>query len=156
MKTIAIASAKGGVGKSTITSALAVRACLDSLRVALIDLNVDQANLTQWWMTRRQPMNPRLVMDIESIPEEVRKLSADGYDWLLIDRPPAEMDLIEQSVVLADFVLVPVKASIFDINSTDAVVTMCKEHGKRFAFVMSDVDGKFAALNAQMVNALRK
>jgi cellulose biosynthesis protein BcsQ len=58
MKTIAIASAKGGVGKSTITSALAVRACLESLKVALLDLNADQGNLTQWWMTRRQPMNP--------------------------------------------------------------------------------------------------
>lgn len=155
MKTIAIASAKGGVGKSTITSALAVRACLESLKVALMDLNVDQGNLTQWWITRRQPMNPRLVMDIESIPEEVKKLGADGYEWLFIDGPPAEMDLIEQSIVLADFVLVPVKASIFDVNSSDAVVSMCNAHHKPFAFVMSDVDGKFAALNKQMVAALR-
>jgi chromosome partitioning protein len=156
MRTIAIASAKGGVGKSTITSALAVRACLDSLRVGLMDLNVDQGNLTQWWMTRGQPMNPRLVMDVEDIPEDVKALDAAGYDWLLIDGPPAGMDLIEQSIVIADFVLVPVKASIFDVNSIDAVVEMCKEHDKLFAFVMSDVDAKFAALNKQMTAALRE
>jgi chromosome partitioning protein len=155
MKTIAIASAKGGVGKSTVTSALAVRMSQESLMVALIDLNVDQGNLTQWWITRRQPMNPRLVMDIENIPEEVKALDAAGYDWLLIDGPPGEMDLIEQSVVLADFVLIPVKASIFDVNSIDAVVSMCEAHDKPFAFVLSDVDSRFAALNAQIIKALR-
>jgi chromosome partitioning protein len=154
MKTIAIASAKGGVGKSTITSALAVRASLESLRVALMDLNVDQGNLTQWWITRGQPMNPRLVTEIENIPEDVKALAAAGYEWLLIDGPPGEMDLIEQAVVVADFVLVPVKASIFDVNSIDAVVLMCATHDKPFAFVLSDVDAKFASLNAQIVKAM--
>ena len=156
MKTITVASAKGGVGKSTITSALAIRACLESMRVALIDLNVDQGNLTQWWMMRNQPMNPRLVSETDSIPEKVRELKADGYEWLLVDGPPGEMDLIEQSIVVADFVLVPVKASIFDVNSIDAVVSMCRGHDKPFAFLLSDVDSRFAALNAQIVAAMRK
>jgi chromosome partitioning protein len=155
MKTIAIASAKGGVGKSTITTALAVRASLESLRVALIHLNVDQGNLTQWWMMRRKPKNPRLVTEVENIPEDVTGLEAAGYEWLLIDGPPGEMDLIEQAVVVAAFVLVPVKASIFDVNSIDAVVSMCAAHAKPFAFVLSDVDAKFAALNAQIVKALQ-
>jgi chromosome partitioning protein len=155
MKTITIASAKGGVGKSTITSALSVRACVESHKVALMDLNADQGNLTQWWMMRGKPMNPLLVMEIENIPEDVKALDAAGYDWLLIDGPPAEMDLIEQSVVVADFVLVPVKASIFDVNSSDAVIAMCNAHSKPFAFVLSDLDAKFAALNKQMIAAVR-
>ena len=49
MKTITIASAKGGSGKSTITAALAVRACQDTKQVAMMDLNFDQGSLTQWW-----------------------------------------------------------------------------------------------------------
>ena len=47
---------------------------------------------------RGQPMNPRLVMDFESVPEEVQFLSGNGWQWLFIDTPPAGMDLIEQSV----------------------------------------------------------
>jgi Mrp family chromosome partitioning ATPase len=45
MKTITVASAKGGSGKSTITSALAVRACRETLKVAMMDLNFDQGSL---------------------------------------------------------------------------------------------------------------
>jgi chromosome partitioning protein len=131
-----------------------MRASLESLRVALIDLNVEQGNLTQWWIMRGQPLNPRLVTEVENIPEDVKALEASGYEWLLIDGPPAEMDLIEQAVVVADFVLVPVKASIFDVNSIDAVVSMCETHDKPFAFVLSDVDSRFAALNAQIEKAL--
>jgi chromosome partitioning protein len=156
MKILSIASAKGGVGKSTITSSLAVRASLESIRVALIDLNADQGDLSQWWMMRGQPMNPRLVMDIEDVRAEVRRVAAEGYDWLLIDGPPTEMDLIEQSIVLADFVLVPVKASFFDVNSIDAVVSMCKTHHKPYAFLPSDADSKFETLNEQVRRALRK
>jgi cellulose biosynthesis protein BcsQ len=100
-------------------------------------------------------MNLRLVMDIENIPEDVKALDAADYELLLLDGPPTEMDLIEQSVVLADFVLVPVKASIFDVNSIDAVVSMCAAHRKPFAFVLSDVDSSFKALNAQITYALR-
>jgi chromosome partitioning protein len=95
-------------------------------------------------------------MDIENIPEDVKALEAAGYEWLLIDGPPAEMDLIEQSAVVADFVLIPVKASIFDINSIDAVVAMSNAHRKLFAFVLSDVDSRFAALNTQIAKALRE
>jgi cellulose biosynthesis protein BcsQ len=106
-------------------------------------------------MTRGQPKNPRLVIDIENIPEDVKALDAADYELLLLDGPPTEMDLIEQSVVLADFVLVPMKASIFDVNSIDAVVSMCAAHAEPFASVLSDVASRFAALNAQIVAALK-
>jgi Mrp family chromosome partitioning ATPase len=61
MKTVTIASAKGGSGKSTITSALAVRTSQETLQVAMMDLNFDQGSLTQWWIVRGQPMAPRLA-----------------------------------------------------------------------------------------------
>jgi chromosome partitioning protein len=156
MKTIAVAASKGGSGKSTIASALAVRASKESLRVAMMDLNVDQGNLTQWWTLRRQPMNPRLITDIENVPEDVKVLEAAGFEWLLLDTPPVEMDLIEQAIAVADFVLIPVRASLFDLNAIDAVVSMCRTHQKSFGFVLSAVDSKFKSLTDQMVRELVK
>jgi chromosome partitioning protein len=99
MKTLAVAASKGGSGKTTIASALAARASKEGLRVAMMDLNADQGNLTQWWMLRGQPMNPRLILDIENVPEDVKMLEAAKFDWLIIDTPPAEMDLIEQAAM---------------------------------------------------------
>ena len=154
MKTIAIATAKGGCGKTTIACALAVRASQEAKSVVMMDLNSDQANLEQWWITRGRPLNPRLIEDVEDIPNDVKALSAAGVNWLIVDTPPAEMDLIEQAVVIADFVVVPIKASIFDVNSIDAVTSMCESHRKPFAFLLSDVDSKFTALNTQIVAAL--
>jgi MinD-like ATPase involved in chromosome partitioning or flagellar assembly len=47
MKVITVASPKGGSGKTTLASVLAVRASMESARVAMFDLNADQGNLTQ-------------------------------------------------------------------------------------------------------------
>ena len=58
MKTIAIASAKGGSCKTTCTATLAARAAKDSSRVAILDLNQDQGNLTDWWNSARTPQKP--------------------------------------------------------------------------------------------------
>jgi chromosome partitioning protein len=156
MRTIAVAAAKGGSGKTTIASALAARAAKESLRVAMMDLNPDQGNLTQWWTLRGHPMNPRLITDIENIPEDVAVLKAAGFEWLVLDTPPVEMDLIEQAVAVADFVLIPVRTSLFDVSAIDALVAMCKTHRKAFGFVLSAVDSKFKTLTDQAVAALVK
>jgi chromosome partitioning protein len=156
MKIITVAAAKGGCGKSTITSALAVRAARESLRVALFDLNADQGNLTQWWMMRGEPLNPRLITDIENIPQDVKVLANEGFEWLLVDTPPLDMDIIEQAIAVATAVLIPVRCSIFDVNAIDPVTAMCRKHRKPFSFVLSAVDSKMQKLTDQTVAALVK
>ena len=59
MRTAAVASSKGGVGKTTIACCLAWRASLDSSRVAAIDLNRDQGNFEQWAGLRDKPLKGR-------------------------------------------------------------------------------------------------
>ena len=156
MRAIAIASAKGGSGKSTIACALAARASKESMRVAMMDLNPDQGNLSQWWALRGQPMNPRLITDIQNIPEDVSVLARAGFDWLIIDTPPLEMDFIEQAIAVADFVLVPVRTSMFDVSALDALIAMCKHHRRSFGFVLSAVDAKFKKLTSETIAALVK
>ena len=153
MQVIAIASPKGGSGKTTLASALAVRAAMESPRVAMFDLNCDQGNLTQWWVLRGEPMNPRLV-EVEHITRDVEVLRASRFEWLIIDTPPLELDIIENAVLKADVVLVPVRASIFDIGSITPVVEMCRERHKPYAFVLSAVDSRFKKLTERAMAAL--
>lgn len=147
MKVITVAAPKGGSGKTTITSALAVRACEDSGDIVLIDLNADQGDLTNWWINRGEPENPWLYGELSLITRDIARLARSGFEWCLIDTPPGNLDLIEAAVAVADAVLIPVRASFFDITAIDAVVEMCKQRKKRFAFVLSAVDSKFKALN---------
>jgi chromosome partitioning protein len=153
MKVITIASPKGGSGKTTLSSALAVRAAMESARVAMFDLNSDQGNLTQWWVLRGEPMNPRLV-EVEHITRDIEVLRASRFEWLIIDTPPLELDIIENAVLKADAVLVPVRASIFDIGSITPVVEMCRERHKPYAFVLSAVDSRFKKLTERAMAAL--
>ena len=153
MHVIAIASPKGGSGKTTLASALAVRVAMESARVAMFDLNSDQGNLTQWWVLRGEPLNPRLV-EVEHITRDVEVLRASRFEWLIIDTPPLELDIIENAVLKADVVIIPVRASIFDIGSITPVVEMCRERHKPYAFVLSAVDSRFKKLTERAMAAL--
>jgi chromosome partitioning protein len=153
MKTIAVASAKGGSGKSSLTAALAVRACQDTPKVAMMDLDAGQASLRQWWTVRGSPDVPGLAVNVSNVPRDVKTL-ATGYEWLFIDTPPAEMDLIEQAIAVADAVLVPVRCGFFDVLAVQTVCEMCRGHRKPFAFVMAAVDVRFKSLRTQTFAAL--
>ena len=50
METITFAAAKGGVGKTTLTAALAVAAILNNpaLSIGVVDLD-PQGSFTRWW-----------------------------------------------------------------------------------------------------------
>lgn len=154
MQIITIAAAKGGAGKTTISSLLAVRAARDR-RVGMIDLNRDQATLSQWWMDRGEPDNPRLIEIKGKLISELAQLRARGdLDLIVIDTPPIEMQLIEAAVMAADLVVVPVKTSMFDVDATEVVQELCTRHGRAFVFLLSDVDRNFKKLRESTHEAL--
>jgi chromosome partitioning protein len=154
MKVITVAAPKGGAGKTTLVTALAARATQDSKRVGLIDLNADQGNLTQWWIARGEPPNPRLFPDPGNLSQDIALLRAANWEWCILDTPPLDMDLIEMAVAVADAVVVPVRCSILDFGSIAPVVEMCKQRRKPFAFLLSAVDSKFKSLTRETVAAL--
>jgi len=98
---VTIAAAKGGSCKSTCTISLAVRASDETSRVALFDLNGDQGDLTKWWKLRGEPRNPRLI-EVEHISRDVEVLRNQKFDWLLIDCPLLDLDMIENSILKSD------------------------------------------------------
>ena len=139
MRTVVLAASKGGVGKTTLAAALAVRAAEESGNVALIDLD-PQGSLGRWWELRGEPDNPRLVTNVETLAPAIATLRTMGIGWLFIDTPPAIIGTIEPAIRAADVVLVPVKASPLDIEAVDPVVQLCVRRGRPFAFVMSMVE----------------
>ena len=152
--TIAVASTKGGSGKSSITAALAVQAAKEGSRVALLDWE-PQGSLTLWWLMRGKPDNPRLIGDDIEPAAAVRKLAGE-CDWLFLDTAPAMMDQVELAVQAADFVLIPVLASAFDLMAARAVVALCGEHGKPFAFVLNRENPRREIMNTSAGAHLKK
>ena len=96
LRVVTFANVKGGVGKSTLCSALAVRATRESKRVALLDLD-PQESLASWWTRRGRTRNPKLH-EVDATTEAIEMLISEGWEWVFIDTGPAKIDLIEPGI----------------------------------------------------------
>jgi chromosome partitioning protein len=138
MHVLTLASAKGGAGKTTLCSALAVRAAQESKRVALLDLDPAES-LASWWTRRGKTRNPKLF-EVEAATEAIELLLSDGWEWVFIDTGPAKLELVEPGIAVADLVLIPARPSAFDIEQTAITVELCEAHGKPHAFVLNHAE----------------
>lgn len=151
LKIMAVGSTKGGVGKTTLASALAVQAAAEGKRVALIDAD-PQGSLT-FWHRLRDSSSPD-VIDVDPTPEAIGLIASTGYDWLIIDTPPAILSHIIEAIDIADFVLVPMRPSALDIQAVSTIKDICEDQEKPFGFVLNQVepDGKITALTRKLVS----
>jgi len=136
MRTIVVAATKGGVGKTTLAAALAVRASAESALVALIDID-PQHSLARWWELRGEPKNPRLVIGVSRIDEAISLLQQAGWEWVFIDTPPAMLTLIEPTIRVAELVLIPFRASALDLEAAGPLIEMCRMHSRPYRFVIN-------------------
>ena len=151
MKVFTIAGPKGGCGKSVTTTALAVRATMETGKVALLDMNEGQGTLTEWWTLRGRPANPFVHEAEGTLDELIDYLRSTGWTYCFIDGPPQEQDLIEMTVLVADAVLIPVKLSYFDTSAIDSIVGMCARRRKPYAFIISEYDERKIFANANNI-----
>jgi len=92
--------------------------------------------------------------DIE--PAAARRKLAGEWDWLFLDTAPALMEQVALAIEAADFVLIPVLASAFDLMAARAVVSLCGDHAKHFAFVLIRENPRREIMNTTAGAHLRK
>lgn len=136
MKTIVVASQKGGVGKTTLTGHLSVAASLEGYVVCVIDTDT-QASLSDWWNARESEDIQFVKCALVELGQTLLKLQKAGVDYVFIDTPPAVTNTIKQVVNLADLVIVPTRASPHDLRAVGATVDIINECNKKFMFVIN-------------------
>ena len=65
----------------------------------------------------------------EPLVDHVRKVSG-RYDWVIVDGPPGISNISADAVRVADVVLIPAKASAFDVWAATDIVTAVKARQK--------------------------
>ena len=116
MKTLALVSQKGGVGKSLLTAHLAVAFEEVGLNVVVIDLD-DQGSVTKWGDTRRRDSPPVIGAMANRLPAMLATARKGGVDLVIVDTPPYSSNVSLTAIAMADLILVPTRPSIFDLRS---------------------------------------
>lgn len=142
MKVVAVVSSKGGVGKTTLASALAVRATRESKRVAMVDMD-PMGSLAAWWKRRGSTDNPCIFRGADTAEEAIEILERDGWDWVFIDTPPAFLEMIEGTIASADLALIPLRASALDLIASEDAVLMAREASANHLCVVNDAEPRW-------------
>jgi chromosome partitioning protein len=138
---IALASLKGGHGKTTLIANLAVCCAKESSTVVLLDYD----GSLELWAERRGRGDVMIlrVGDKGHCPRKlVRRLKSDGAEWMFLDLPSGHIDLTQAGIAASDLVIIPVRATFYCEGEVDSIIQICEERGKPFAFVMTRYDPK--------------
>ena len=116
MKTILVASSKGGVGKTTIATHLAAHGALGGQRTALVDAD-PQGSSTRW--AERRAGLESAVLPVDGHRKDWPRKVPEDAQKVVIDAPAGAMagDL-ERFLEEVDAVVVPVLPSALDIEAT--------------------------------------
>lgn len=117
MAVVLIGGEKGGTGKSTIATNLAVWLSHQGKDVLLVDTD-PQGSATGWHSTRTQDQKDRpkvhCVQKTGNVNDAVKDL-ATRYDHVLIDAGGRDSKELRSSMLAATVLYVPIKASQFDL-----------------------------------------
>jgi chromosome partitioning protein len=123
MAVFTIASAKGGVGKSTLAILLGAEFALDGYSVAVIDSDLNQ-HTAAFGIKAKLP-NFRVIPDVgeKEILKALRE-AEDQADIVLVDLPGGSSTLALKAMQRSHFVLVPMRPSLPDAR--DAMKTIAQ------------------------------
>lgn len=127
MKTVLVASSKGGVGKTTIATHLAAQSALEGLRTALVDAD-PQSSSTRW--AQRRAVLESAVLPLDGTRRKAwRKGLPEDTQRVVIDAPAGAMaEDLEAFLEVADAVIVPVQPSTLDIEATVPFLDTLAKH----------------------------
>jgi len=119
---IAVASGKGGTGKSTITLNLAGTLSAMHHKVFVVDAD-PQGSISQWAKTCRQEEPVVIVNPSPVLGPRVRK-TMNKFELILFDTPPTFKKRMRAVLKVADRLIIPVTPGLADFWSTRKLIDM--------------------------------
>lgn len=117
---------KGGVGKSTLTYNLAVN-LKDKAKVCIVDIDV-QGSLSDFKNFSTVP-----ILSPDKLPE----LKNSDFDFVFIDTPPYLSNKLPELCSLANVILIPTKAGVFDVLAIKSTIEIVKQSkGEKKALIV--------------------
>jgi len=136
-KVLAIINAKGGVGKTTISTHLAVSAERLGLVTAILDLDPQPSSTL--WADHRQGSSPAVVAaQAARLPLFIKQARAQEADLIILDTPPKAEGTAAESAAQADMILIPTQPKPIDLDALPQTIQLARASGKPFCVVLNN------------------
>ena len=132
MKRLGIVSTKGGSGKSTLATHLAAWAEAQGIATGIIDC--DPQGSSALWHRIREAETPRLA---QLMPDQVAAFDAPDVELVLVDSAPAHSADVRIIAAACDFVLIPTRPALFDLDGVRLAVEQVAASGTPGAIVLN-------------------
>ncbi len=153
MHIIAVASQKGGSGKTTLAGHIAVQADrMGAGPVALVDTD-PQGSLSEWWNVRTAETPLFARTSTGRLEADIGRMRQHGIKLLVVDTPPAIEATISEVIRLADLVVIPARPSPHDLRAAGATVELIERLNKPMVFVINSAVPR-ARITSEAVMAL--
>ncbi len=117
---LSVLNLKGGVGKTTISTNLAVGFALRGKKVCLVDTDIQQKSAADWHEKRDTELEPKINVFSTSKPGQidsgVREL-AKMYDVVIVDGTPQAGEITDRAILVSNVVVIPLEPSIYSLDS---------------------------------------
>ncbi|HEX4040935.1 MAG TPA: ParA family protein [Xanthobacteraceae bacterium] len=136
MNIIAMASRKGGAGKSTLTAQLAAFSCHQAGRRSIL-IDADPQGSLTLWHSLRSDGKPPLRSAARGVDRALTAALVEGYEWAFIDTAASMWVVALEAIRAATFVLIPARPGFFDLNAVRETVATARERNKPYAVVLN-------------------
>ncbi len=122
MQIIAVASQKGGSGKSTIAIHLAALAVAKGRKTLLADMDRHSQTSTEWGKQRKNSKPLVAPVPLNKLSEMLSQAKEKNFDTVILDLPPYVDDVVKLVTEKADITLVPCRPSFADLRTLPRVL----------------------------------
>lgn len=123
---ISVLNQKGGVGKTTLATHIAMGLATTGLRVLLVDAD-PQGSALDWSASRTaEPRFPVVGLPKKTLHRELPSIAAD-YQYVIIDGPPRVNDVARSAILVSDLVIIPVQPSPYDVWAAKEIVDLLSD-----------------------------
>lgn len=157
MKTLSVIALKGGSGKTTVATHMALAAHLRGQDVMVADC--DPQHSAKDVLDMREGAGPQYVM-VDGPKLMSAQFAALGLkkDLLIIDTPAGAVEDVGEALVLCDLAVLVVRPTMLDLAGLVRTVTMVRKIGKPYLVVMSQApvarEGSEAPVVKRMLRGL--
>ena len=136
MRTLAFVTQKGGSGKSTIASSLAVAAREAGERVFILDMDPQQS-LMKWAKARKLNDIPVEAIQPGKISAVMNSLAKSGVTLCIIDTAGTESTATAAAMKAADLCIIPARPNAFDLWASEMTRRTLRELRKDYVFLLN-------------------